>query len=376
MEYDVIVAGAGPAGSTAGYELSRRGYSVLILEKQNFPREKLCAGGLPRKILDLLEIREHDIIEKPIDTVEFTLRGRRRFVLRSPQPLLYTVRRSRFDRFLLQRARSAGCQVIEGQAVQDCDQRQSRMVVRTAAREYVSRVLIGADGVGGAVSRRAGFSHRRRLIATLQADLPLNDPGTGRFRDRVWIGFGWISKGYTWVFPKKDRLAVGMGAFLRGRGGAVIKDAFRRFLEELFPQHQEIPVRSAPIALYRKGQALVRGRTALVGEAGNLVHPLTAEGIYYAVKSARLAADTIDDFLSGRAADLLSYQRRIDRGMGAFFHKSWIFSGLFYGLPRVSFRLFVNDNRFLRRYFGEENEVNGATFAAVNRQQDQEESDD
>jgi flavin-dependent dehydrogenase len=90
----------------------------------------------------------------------------------------------------------------------------------------------------------------------------------------------------------------------------------------------------------------------LVGEAANLVHPLTAEGIYYAIRSAQMAAEVVDDFLNGRTTDLWAYQRQVDQKMGSYFHKGMIFAGFFYGLPRLSYRLFVKGNGRLIRYFG------------------------
>lgn len=102
MEYDVIVAGAGPAGNTVGYELSRRGFSVLILEKEELPGDKLCAGGIPWRILKLLDLQDGQMVEDRINKVEFTFRLKERFVLESFGPLIYTVRRRRFDQVLVQ----------------------------------------------------------------------------------------------------------------------------------------------------------------------------------------------------------------------------------------------------------------------------------
>ena len=125
-------------------------------------------------------------------------------------------------------------------------------------------------------------------------------------------------------------------------------------LRYLFPQQQDAPWASFPIALSGFHQNLVRGRTLLVGEAASLVNPLTAEGIFYAIKSAMLAAETIEDLFRQRVPDLESYQRRVDHEISSYFRKAMVFSSLFYGLPRISFRLFVKNNRHLIRYFGSE----------------------
>jgi len=352
MRYDIIVAGAGPAGCTAGLELARQGYSVLIIEKKVFPRDKLCAGGLPRKVLRFIDLEKKGVVEDRIHRVEFSLRLGRRFVLESEQPLIYTVRRDRFDQLLLRKAREQGCHVRESEAVRRLDLRRDRVTVRTDTADYRGRVLVGADGVAGVVRRLAGFRSRRSLIATLQAHVDLNEPLRRRFRGRIWVGFGWIPRGYAWIFPRRDHLAVGMGVDTSRRRVPLMKRAFQDLLQQLHCRPEDVDILSYPIHIYGRRQPLVKGPVVLVGEAGGLVHPLTAEGIYYAMKSARQAAIAVHRYLTGQHPDLLWYQRSIDRGMGSFFSKSRLFSSLFYGLPRLSFRLFVNDNRYVRRYLG------------------------
>jgi len=362
MIYDVIVAGAGPAGCTAGLELARRGYSVLMIEKQVFPRDKLCAGGLPRKVLRFIDVEKGDVVEDRIHRLEFSLRSDRRFVLESKRPLIYTVRRDRFDHLLLRKAGEQGCLIREGEAVTRLDLRRDRVTVRTDAAEYRGRVLVGADGVTGAVRRLAGFRAGRRMIAALQTHVRLDASLRRRFRGRIWIGFGWVTHGYAWIFPRSDHLAVGIGAAASRHRAPLMKRAFQQLLQQLHCRREDVHILSHPISIYGRRQPLVRGPVLLTGEAGGLVHPMTAEGIYYAMKSAHQAALAIHRYLDGQNADLLPYQRAIDQGMGSFFSKSRLFSGLFYGLPRLSYRLFVNDNRYLRRYLGMEQDGQQAVF--------------
>lgn len=352
MEYDVIVAGAGPAGSTVGYELSRMGHSVLILEKEPLPRDKLCAGGIPRRILKLIDLQDGQMVEDRINRVEFTFRQKERFVLESPRPLIYTVNRRNFDEMLVRRAQAAGCQIRDGEPVGGLDQGNHLVLVHTPRGEYRARVLVGADGVSGVVAKLGHFRRRRQIISTLQSEVPMERDAFNRHRGRVWIGFGWVRYGYAWAFPKRNHLSVGMGAAVGGGRARDFRRAFRFLLRSLFPQCLNVPAASFPISLGGIKQNLVQGRMLLVGEAGSLVHPVTAEGIYYAVKSAQLAAEVVDDFLRGRVSTLQPYQRLVNAKMGSFFRKSRIFSGLFYGLPRLSFRMFVKGNGKLIRYFG------------------------
>ena len=127
-QYDVIIVGGGPAGSTAGYLLAGFGYSVLILDKKIFPRDKLCGGLTTYKTRKLLERvfdeTETSLIKKNIfdfSALKYELRYKNRFMYNREVALpFYFVKRIVYDDFLLDKAKDAGVTAKEGEAVVSC----------------------------------------------------------------------------------------------------------------------------------------------------------------------------------------------------------------------------------------------------------------
>ncbi len=153
VDYDVIVVGAGPAGSTTAYELARRGVRVGLFEKQRLPRTKPCGGCLSLKIDRILAPDFHRLIERTIYGVRFTCERLRPIYRRSDDPVAYMVMRDRFDAFLAARAQETGAMLHEGEAVRAVREQEDGVEVETALGAYQARFVVGADGATGIVAR-------------------------------------------------------------------------------------------------------------------------------------------------------------------------------------------------------------------------------
>lgn len=110
---EVLIVGAGPAGSTLAYELARRGLKVLLMEKAQFPRRKTCGGGLNLRTVRLLPFDLSPIVENVISGIHFSRHLDHSFTRRYPEPFMVTVSREKFDPFLVREAEKAGAFFLE-----------------------------------------------------------------------------------------------------------------------------------------------------------------------------------------------------------------------------------------------------------------------
>ncbi len=311
MAYDVIVAGAGPAGSTAARLLAGRGASVLLLDKQRFPRDKPCGGGVTLRAASVQDIDLSPVIERTIYGARFSLRLGASFDRRFHQPLTYMTQRCRLDAHLAERAAEAGAEFHDGEAVRAIDIDDGAARVGTDRGRYTARVLIGADGANGVTARAAGLRPRFEEAVALEGNVPFSPDIPEDWREYVGLDLGGLAGGYGWVFPKAEHLNAGVGAWkyaaftLRPKLAQLCRrygfDASR--LENLRGHHLPVRMPGSPIA---------RGPVALAGDAAGLIDPLSGEGIHMAFASGWLAAQQAMRCLSGEAASMMSYQRAVD----------------------------------------------------------------
>ncbi|MEV0728422.1 geranylgeranyl reductase family protein [Polymorphospora sp. NPDC050346] len=287
--YDVAVVGAGPAGLSAAYTAARAGAGVIVLERAEHPRYKTCGGGLIGLSLDALgdriEIPAHD----HVDAVTFTHDGRREFTRREPgNTLVQMVRREEFDDRLRAAAEAAGAQVRQRVTVRALEQETDRVRVRLAdGSEVTAGVVVGADGSSGITARHVGVEYGQVDLG-LEVELPVPRDVRGRWCGRLLIDWGPIPGSYAWVFPKGDRLTVGVIA-ARGQGDET-RAYLRRFVDRLGLSGIEPAHDSGHLTRCRTDTSPLRaGRVVVAGDAAGLLEPWTREGISFALRSGALA---------------------------------------------------------------------------------------
>ncbi|MFD4209929.1 geranylgeranyl reductase family protein [Micromonospora tulbaghiae] len=303
---DLVVVGGGPAGLSAAHAAARAGVRTLVVERATHPRYKTCGGGLIgaslAEIDDRVEVPAHD----RVDRVTFTRDGRRAFTRRHPAPLVTMIRREEFDDRLRAAAVTAGAQVREGVAVRAIEQDPDEVRLRLAGGETVrARAVIGADGSSGVTARHVGVRFRQVDLG-LELELPVDGAERDRWRGRVLLDWGPLPGSYAWVFPKGDRLTVGVIS-ARGDGErtrAYLRDFTDRLgLSGVTPEHD-----SGHLTRCRTGDSPLRhGRVLVAGDAAGLLEPWSREGISYALRSGRLAGEAV------AAGDLDAYAREVDR---------------------------------------------------------------
>jgi geranylgeranyl reductase family protein len=338
---DVIVVGSGPAGGTTAYELARRGLDVTLLEKQKLPRYKVCAGGVTLKTLKLLDFDLSPAYESEIARGMCTFKGQSPVTIDFGEVVGWTVMRDKFDYLIVQQAQAAGARVLDEQRVRDIEYEATGALVRTRGDVFRCSMVIGADGANGPVAPSAGLLKQRSAAVALETEVEVPRDVLEARQGCVHFDFGSVPGGYGWVFPKREVLSIGVGCFW---GKATrLKTSLFSFLQTLGLgiDPSQAKVRGHLVPLGGSERVLHGERVVLAGDAAGLAEPLTGEGIYYAVRSAKIAADVIYEALQGKAADLSSYTAQVNAGMVRDLRYARLLANVFYRLPRLGYRLFI-----------------------------------
>ena len=299
MIYDVAIVGGGPAGATCAAFCAKAGLRVVVLEREKFPREKVCGDCLNPSIWPVLgrlqlEERVRGLPHANLERVEFiALNGRSVSV---PLESEIAIKRSVFDAVLLQRAREFGAEIQE-QVTLTSITRSNEWLLNNELR---ARCLVAADGRNSTVARLLGLLPRiEKERVALQAHVPLPRD----FGHRVALQL--LPGGYSGQAPVNERelnvCLVGRAASLR---------SMREWAAQKFHLPRDQQWRTiTPLARHAISPA--HRDLFLVGDAARVIEPFTGEGIYYALRSGELAAHAIihgSDYARAHAA---TYRQRL-----------------------------------------------------------------
>lgn len=358
-DFDLLVVGAGPGGSSAAAAALAEGLSVVQLDAARFPRVKPCAGGLTIKAMHALPLAPEASLHGRFTEFEFNAWRRARTVYSFRSPLLVMVSRPELDnRLVLENRARPGFIFRDGERVRTIEWRAPHFVVRTEQREFRGRQLVGADGANGIVSRlfRTGAPCARALAVELvlpRAEL-LEDPVP-----RPCFDFGVLPRGYGWVFPKDEHLSVGLYTLerglkdLRGQLGAYLAAKGFRWRGDPLASFESHTIPVAGHRLRATGLPLY-----LVGDAGGFADALTGEGIYHALESGRIAGALAARVARGEESPA-RYPSLLERTVLCDTRWSWRLSGPFYRRPDLALRLLGRSPFWRSLVHGT---GNGATF--------------
>jgi geranylgeranyl reductase family protein len=287
--WDVAVVGAGPAGLAAARVAAEAGARTVVLERAEHPRYKTCGGGLIGASLAALAGHVKVPAREHIDSVTFTYHGRWAMTRRvAGAPALAMVCRDEFDTALRTAAVDAGAVVRERVTVRGLSADGDHPTVRLADGTTVTaRVIVGADGSSGVCAPYVGVTYDQVDLG-LELELPVQGPVARRWRGRVLLDWGHIPGSYAWVFPKGDKLTVGV---IAARGTGLATRAYlagfrhRLGLDAVAPERD-----SGHLTRCRSiDSPLRRGNVLVAGDAAGLLEPWTREGISFALRSGALA---------------------------------------------------------------------------------------
>ena len=288
---DAIVVGGGPAGSTCAWKLHEAGLDVLLLDREAFPRVKLCAGWVTPEALTDLELEPDDL---PVGLVTFDeLELHWKMFTSSPRSRQYSIRRVEFDDFLLRRADV----VVLQHRVQSIRRNGGDYVIDD---KYRCRYLVGAGGTRCPVYRT--FFHERNPRRSALQTATWEQEFAYDWKDascHLWF-FDDGLPGYAWYVPKDNGyINVGLGGMadqLKRKGGR-IREYWSKFADKLkrsgLVDYDDY--RPAGYSYFLRGSGdIVSDRNAyIVGDSVGLATHDMCEGIGPAIRSGLLAANAI-----------------------------------------------------------------------------------
>ena len=304
---DVVIIGGGPAGTSAGTVLQRKGYKTCIIDTQFFPRKKLCAGVLTAKSIKLLQR-----IFKDLDLENLSIKHIHKITLLYNNITLgeYSINnaysvidRTEFDNALLQYYKKCGGLTYEGQRNYIINY-DKNVIKLSDGKEIPYRFLIGADGINSKVRSYVSHSWRASVLCFEEFI-----PNTSE-EDTIKINFGGMLGGYSWRIPGKDRIGVGLGEFYI-KGMKRKPGKYRKYF-----QCQGINdlknIKGAFVSFGNFVRKPIKNNVLLVGDAAGLIDAMTGEGIFFAIESGKQAALAITDYLE-KAIPLAAYTERMKK---------------------------------------------------------------
>jgi geranylgeranyl reductase family protein len=293
--FDVAIVGGGPAGSSCAAFCAVAGLRTLVLDREKFPREKVCGDCLNPSCWPVLERlalaeRVRDLPHSRPGWVRFiAIDGREISVdLPSGAGCEISVKRSLFDDLLLRRAREVGADVHVQTTVTGLSRNEHWNIETASGESFHARLLIGADGRNSTVAHLCNLlpAPERERVA-LQAHVPR----PRNFDDRIVLQF--LPEGYSGQAPVNENE---LNLCLVGTPPTISR--LRKWAEGQFDLPSNQPWRTIT-PLTRSPVASAHENVFFIGDAARLVEPFTGEGIYYALRSGELAATAIAKIFRG-----------------------------------------------------------------------------
>jgi len=328
-KYDVVVVGAGPAGSVTARTAAERGLDVLLIERNpDIGVPVKCGEGVSREIERFVEIDSRWISTEVKRIVTYGPDGTRMALsVEGSEVVGYVLERRLFDKFLAQQAAHAGAEVrVKTQAYGAIkEDGYVKGVYANSAGEDVhisANVVVGADGVESRVGRWGGIDTTLPLadVATC-AQFLMCDVEVNKNILEIFFGGDIAPKGYAWIFPKgADCANVGLGI-----GGNVSRDNhraldyLRAFVNDKFPDGKVLTEMYGAVPLSGPVYETVANGLILVGDAARHVNPITGGGILQAMQGGAIAGEVIAKAVREKNVSkrrLMEYEKRWRREFG------------------------------------------------------------
>ena len=309
---------------------------MVLIDKDTFPRDKPCGGGLPIRVLNRFKyMKDKGLIENYTHgAVAYSSSLKYKVIVKKKEPLGTMVIREKFDHGLVQLAVDNGTDFIDKKTVKNIKiSKDKAKVILDDQTEMDSEIIVGADGVWSNVAKKTGLASTKRHTGfCIFQEYKLDEKTIDRFFDKerichVHIKFQDITD-YSWVFPKKQHLNIGVVKLSPDTNMSKTKTNLLNIYKEYFNILKKTRVIPENLKIGRcKGGALpltplektYGDRVILVGDAAGFINPISGEGIYYAMSSGEIAAKIINESLENNDTSekfLSKYQKNCRKDFG------------------------------------------------------------
>ncbi len=337
-DFDIIIIGGGLSGSSTALNLSKKGYSVLIIEKESEVSIQPCAGGMASSMKEFLPLDIDQAVESKIRNVEFRWKSSDNVIADlSKESPFWIIRREKLDKLLLDEAQKYGSEILRPAQVEKIKSQNKAWIIKCSNKVvYKSKFLVIADG---SQSKWAGYFNLGPRKPKFANTISLRLKGLGNIpKDSVRFEFGFIKYGFAWAFPLKDSVNIGIGTFINNKlleDKALNNTVIKSFgFEDL-----SFNVVHKKLRIWNGINKLNGERVIAVGDAASLCDPFLAEGIRPSLISSYYAAESIDYCLSNNNDDLNNYSTLVNSKWGKSMAWGKRIAQIFYRFPRTGYQL-------------------------------------
>ena len=367
MDKDILIIGGGPSGLSTALHLHRiaphLAPRILILEKEQYPRPKLCAGGLTIDAEAILERLGLDVNEVPhvfANYVRFDFEAKGLRIRNLKRHVLRVIRRDEFDNWLAYKVREAGIEISEGVTVKNIIPKLDEVIVETDQGKYHAQIVVGADGSNG-IARRCIFPKEPVYTARVLEVIthPHRPPGTspipprrdGGGREEVaYFEFSPVPEniaGYIWDFPTqiKGKSMRCWGIYdtniLSNGKRPQLKEPLAEEMQRIGFDLNDYEIKGHPIRWFSPENRMSVPRVLLVGDAAG-ADPVFGEGISIALGYGAVAAREIRESIQRGEFSFSGFKRRVVRSaLGQTLIARWVIAYIIYSFKWKWFQILL-----------------------------------